>query len=84
MTTGIRDLKAHLSEYLERVRGGEEIVVTDRGRPVARIVPYSKRSAMEVGIQEGWIDPARRRGLPQLRRVRSSLGTLEVLEEDRG
>jgi len=36
---GIAELKAHLSEFLVRVQQGEEIVVADRGRPVARLVP---------------------------------------------
>jgi prevent-host-death family protein len=35
----VRDLKNHLSRYLELVRTGEEIVVTDRGKPVARLTP---------------------------------------------
>lgn len=39
MDVGIRELKSHLSQYLAKVRGGETIVVTDRGQPVARIVP---------------------------------------------
>ncbi len=34
---GIRDLKNGLSKYIERVRAGEEVIVTDRGRPVARL-----------------------------------------------
>ncbi|WP_334141061.1 type II toxin-antitoxin system Phd/YefM family antitoxin [Rhabdothermincola sp.] len=34
---GVRDLKNNLSRYLDRVREGEEIIVTDRGRPVARL-----------------------------------------------
>ena len=34
---GIRDLKNNLSKYIDRVRSGEEVVVTDRGRPVARL-----------------------------------------------
>jgi prevent-host-death family protein len=38
---GVRDLKASLSRYLGRVRAGETIVVTDRGRPVARLVPVA-------------------------------------------
>jgi prevent-host-death family protein len=42
---GVRELKSALSRYLKRVRSGETIVVTDRGRPVARIIP--------VGIPEG-------------------------------
>jgi prevent-host-death family protein len=36
-SVGVRELKDHLSRYLERVRQGEEIVVTDRGNPVARL-----------------------------------------------
>lgn len=39
MTVGVAELKAKLSEYLSRARAGEEVVVTDRGRPVARIGP---------------------------------------------
>ncbi len=38
-TVGIGELKARLSAYLARVRAGEEVVVTDRRRPVARLVP---------------------------------------------
>lgn len=31
-------LKAHLSRYLDAVKSGEEVIVTERGRPVARLV----------------------------------------------
>ena len=36
---GIRELKNQLSQYLKRVRGGERLVVTERGKPVAIISP---------------------------------------------
>ncbi len=36
---GVRELKARLSAYLAIVQQGAEVVVTDRGRPVARLVP---------------------------------------------
>jgi prevent-host-death family protein len=36
---GIRDLKNGLSKYIDRVEAGEEVIVTDRGRPVARLSP---------------------------------------------
>lgn len=36
---GVRELRQHASRYLERVRHGETLEVTDRGRPVARLVP---------------------------------------------
>ncbi len=40
IVTSIAALKSSLSELLAGVKAGEEIIVTDRGRPVARIVPY--------------------------------------------
>jgi prevent-host-death family protein len=35
--TSISILKAHLSRYLDAVKAGEEVIVTERGRPVARL-----------------------------------------------
>jgi len=40
-------LKAKLSEYLSRARAGESVVVTDRGRPVARLGPLGGEAALE-------------------------------------
>ena len=36
---GVRELRQNLSRYLERVKDGEALVVTERGRVVARLVP---------------------------------------------
>jgi prevent-host-death family protein len=36
---GVRELRQHASRYLARVEGGETLEVTDRGRPVAMLVP---------------------------------------------
>lgn len=38
-TTPISELKATLSEHLARVKAGEEVIITERGKPIARIVP---------------------------------------------
>ena len=38
-TAAVAELKAHLSRLLRRVKAGDEILVTERGVPVARIVP---------------------------------------------
>ena len=38
-TAAVSTLKARLSSFLARVKAGEEILVTERGRPVARIIP---------------------------------------------
>lgn len=40
-TVNIADLKNNLSAYLARVRAGEELLVKDRSRPVAKLVPFS-------------------------------------------
>lgn len=39
----VSDVKSRLSRYLSRVKAGEEIIVTERGTPVARIVPVVDR-----------------------------------------
>jgi prevent-host-death family protein len=44
------ELKAKLGRYMQAARAGEEIVVTDRGRPVARLLPYAEPEA-EPAIQ---------------------------------
>ena len=49
-TVGIKQLKNQLTQYLRRTKGGEEIIVTERGKPIAIIQPI--RSA-EVGSREG-------------------------------
>lgn len=46
-TAAISKLKASLSEYLLKVKAGEEVIVTDRGKPIAKIIPI-KRSEMEI------------------------------------
>jgi prevent-host-death family protein len=42
VTVGVRDLKAHLSEYLRRVRSGQTIVITDHGQAVGQIIPVGQ------------------------------------------
>ena len=84
MDVGVRDLKAHLSDYLERAAGGEFITVTDRGRPIALLAPIPGRVPLDQGIKEGWITPPSVRGLRPGRPLPSSKNVLDVLEEDRG
>jgi len=40
-STNIADLRNRLTHYLREVRAGEEIVVRDRQRPIAKIVPFT-------------------------------------------
>lgn len=45
ISVGVAELKAKLSHFLARVRNGSEVLVTDHGRPVARIVPVTDPEA---------------------------------------
>lgn len=56
-TTSVAKLKASLSHYLARVKGGEDLIVTERGRPIARILAYQG--------EEGVLDELVRAGLAQ-------------------
>ena len=46
-TVGAYEAKTHLSELLEKVEAGEEIVITKHGAPVARLVPVKKEASAE-------------------------------------
>lgn len=50
---GIKELRADLSAWLDRVREGTQIIVTDRGKPVARLSPYGFPTGLEKLIAEG-------------------------------
>lgn len=49
-TVGIRELKARLSHYMQQVKAGATLVVTERGKPIGRIVPQSP--SVEIRVQE--------------------------------
>jgi len=42
ISLGIKELKAKLSSYVDKVRHGEEVVITEHGREVALIIPISR------------------------------------------
>lgn len=44
----VSELKASLSKYLARVKAGEEIVVTERGRAIAKLVPMPRDEDAEM------------------------------------
>ncbi len=45
---GVRELRQNASRYLARVAKGEVIEVTDRGKPIARLVPIAKDPIQEL------------------------------------
>ncbi|MEW6224146.1 MAG: type II toxin-antitoxin system prevent-host-death family antitoxin [Chloroflexota bacterium] len=57
---GVRELRQNLSVYLDRVKAGESLEVTEHGRPVARLTPRlpDRQSIVDRLIAEGRITPA--------------------------
>lgn len=86
MDVGIRELKQHLSEYLERAARGETIRVTDRGLPKAVLGPVPGAARLEAGLAEGWITAPRSPSAPvaRVRRARARVRIDDALAEDRG
>lgn len=88
-TIGVREAKAQLSRLLREVARGTEWIITDRGQPVAKLVPVAggPRSLGErVRLLEswGWIEPARTGGrrLPPPLRIRNGVAQ-DMLQQDR-
>lgn len=96
MKAAISQLKASLSEYLARVQSGEEVIITDRGKPIARITPLRRdevtipdrlRQLERAGIVR--IGTGRlpesfwKRARPTDKRGRALLALLEEREEER-
>ena len=71
---GIREARQNLSALIEEVRRGREVVITDRGEPVARLVPAARPEG------SGFHGRARfRRSMP---RLRPSLSSAIAMERD--
>lgn len=83
---GVRGLKASLSRYLARVREGETIEVTDRGRPVARIVPVGIPEDLARLMAEGKVTWSGKPFRPPRRRIKLKPGPplSDYISEDRG
>jgi prevent-host-death family protein len=86
MDVGVRELKQHLSEYLDRAERGQTITITERGRPKVLLVPLpGGGDRLAEGIAEGWITAAvKPRSLGAPKRFRSVKPIVDVLERDRG
>ncbi len=55
---GVRELRQNASVYLERVKKGESIEVTERGVPVAMLTPVKGASEYDRMVADGTITPA--------------------------
>ena len=79
-SVGAYDAKTHLSELLDRVERGEEIVITRHGRPVARLVPEGREDVADALAALDRIT-ARRKALAA-RGVRLTQAEIRALREE--
>jgi len=88
LAVGVRELKNRLSEYLNRVRTGERVMITDRGRPVAVISPPPVTPAdrrIEAMLREGVVrwGGGKPRGAARPPRIRGASVAQAVIEARR-
>ncbi len=65
-TIGVRELRRYASRWLARVKAGETFVITDRGRPVAKLSPVVQPGGYESLLAEGRIAPGTGRSLDEV------------------
>jgi antitoxin (DNA-binding transcriptional repressor) of toxin-antitoxin stability system len=91
-SVGLKVLKNKLSEYVRLAAGGETILVTDRDRVVAEILPpqpghsiISEDALRAEGVREGWLTPAALKGqkLPPRKPTTTLRQILKELDNDR-
>lgn len=67
MDVAVTTLRAELARWIERVRDGEDVVVTDRGVPVARLVPIDSAPLIDRLTREGVLSEPLRSRRPSAR-----------------
>ena len=90
-SVGVKELKNRLTHYLRLTKQGEEVVVTERGKPIALLQPIqtaAPTASREVRLAQlaahGAVTLPTRKFLPRIRRIRVSGTPLsKVVLEDR-
>lgn len=85
---GVKEIRDHFTRYLKRVKLGEEIVVTERGKPIALLRPIpegtSLQEKLELGAMKGLIRlPQKDENIPLHKKIRLKGKSLTdiILEE---
>jgi prevent-host-death family protein len=87
MDVAITELRAHLSEWLERARQGTEVIITDRGLPVARLLGLDTTTTIERLTADGVIARPQRSVRPVASgrsRPRPRRPVADIISEQRG
>jgi len=52
ITVGVREAKANLSKLLKLIQNGNEVIVTQRGQPIGKIIPVKREESLQEKITE--------------------------------
>ncbi len=80
---GVRELHDRLSEHLDRVERGTDVVVTRRGRPIARLTAIGAVDPLDELIRRGFVMPATEPRRPRHRRAKSRGSVSELVTDQR-
>ena len=80
---GVRELHDRLSEHLERVEQGAQVVVTRRGRPIARLSGVEREDPLEDLVRRGLVTPPGRPRSPRRARVKARGSVSDLISEQR-
>ncbi len=87
-TVGVRELQTHLNRYLQLVKAGETIVITEQGEPIGLLVPshLPLEARMRALIQTGLVAWSGHKLAPitPVAKVRGRRTVADLLLEDRG
>jgi prevent-host-death family protein len=83
-TIGVRELRQNASRYLEEVAAGESIEITDRGHPVARLVPITGDPWQDLISAGEVVEAARPMTIDDLKPEAYTYSASEALERLRG
>lgn len=80
---GVRALHDRLSEHLEQVQGGAEVLVTRRGRPIARLSAVQDSDPLRDLVRRGLVTPPGRRRTARRAQVKARGPVAELVAEQR-
>jgi prevent-host-death family protein len=80
---GVRELRDHLSRYLDQVRHGEEVVATERGQAIARVVPIEGGRTIDRLVRDGVVTPAKQRVRRRPRAIATAGTVSDLVVEQR-
>lgn len=83
LEVGVKELRENLSRWLGAVRDGGQVLITERGKPVARLSGVSYTPAMERLIAEGGLTPARKPKTAARKGVKARGSVSELVSEQR-